>query len=68
MPTQPVHVYENGELVDTYEEDVPDAPPTDAERIAALEAKLAAVEALATKANAAAQEAAQAVKDAKPTR
>lgn len=38
------------------------------ERIASLEAKLAAVEALATKANATAQEVARAAKDAKPTR
>lgn len=67
MGTVTVTSFHNGELVGT-EEITENTLPSDSGRIDVLEAKLAAVEALATKADATAQEVAAAVRDAKSTR
>jgi hypothetical protein len=56
----------NNNIVEEVEVDAPDLPPSPEDRLADLEARIEAVAALADKANATAQEVAQAARDGQP--
>lgn len=58
--------FQDGALVGEDVVEAPDAPPPSDERIAALEAQVEAAAALASDANATAQEVAAAMRDGKP--